>query len=358
MPTPSHAAAAKDKLQKVETELNQGKKTAARLDEKVKAEGDTLSELRHRLIASTEALEGKVLEQSRLEDKLDNLQDEIDAKKSALVDQKKKLRIFTIAIVELARQPVETLFLQTGLTTDYVRRSILIRALIPHLKEEVVLILRDIATLNDMQADLVAQQKVIKAERNNLAKQQQDLDQLIKTRQGILQKTESQKTAMMKQLASLSSEAKDLRQLLDRITPKHSAKSPLSNPSLRLKWPVSGTVVHRFGERDADGVTSQGITFSALPGSPVVSPQPGKVVFAGPFRGYGQILILQHAGGYHSFLAGFGRIDADVGQDVETGEPLGVLPATGARRTELYFEWRHNSEPVDPTGGITLSKSP
>jgi len=59
-------------------------------------------------------------------------------------------------------------------------------------------------------------------------------------------------------------------------------------------------------------------------------------------------LILQHDGGYHSFLAGFGRIDADMGQDVEAGEPLGVLPVKEDTRPELYFEWRHNTEPVDP----------
>jgi septal ring factor EnvC (AmiA/AmiB activator) len=83
----------------------------------------------------------------------------------------------------------------------------------------------------------------------------------------------------------------------------------------------------------------------------------GKVVFAGPFRGYGQILILQHAGGYHSFLAGFGRIDAEMGQDVAKGEPLGVLPAKNGTKPELYFEWRRNNEAVDPTAGIALSKS-
>ena len=79
----------------------------------------------------------------------------------------------------------------------------------------------------------------------------------------------------------------------------------------------------------------------------MVAPWDGSVVFTGPFKGYGQIVILQHRDGNHSFLAGLGRIDADKGQKVAKGEPLGILPKS-AGRPELYFEWRHNGEPVDP----------
>ena len=84
----------------------------------------------------------------------------------------------------------------------------------------------------------------------------------------------------------------------------------------------------------------------------MVAPRAGKVVFVGPFRGYGLIMILQHANGFHSFMAGFGRIDAEMGQDVVAGEPLGVLPVKPGGRPELYFEWRRGDEPVDPMGGL------
>jgi septal ring factor EnvC (AmiA/AmiB activator) len=119
-----------------------------------------------------------------------------------------------------------------------------------------------------------------------------------------------------------------------------------------LRWPVSGAVRKNFGDRDADGVTSEGMTFIAPSGAPVVAPLAGKVVFAGPFRGYGQIMILQHDNGYHSFLSGFGRIDAETGQEVAAGEPLGVLPVKTGAKPELYFEWRRGGEPVDPAGWL------
>ena len=188
---------------------------------------------------------------------------------------------------------------------------------------------------------------LIAASQQNLKAQQADLDQLIRTRLGLLSETEAQKSAAARKLVALTSEARDLHQLLARVSPPGSRPKATGVHPV-LDRPVAGAVIRRFGSKDADGITSEGLTFSSLAGSPIVAPLAGRVVFAGPFRGYGQILILQHKGGYHSFLAGFGRIDAEMGQEVAAGEPLGILPAKGNGRPELYFEWRRNGEPADP----------
>ncbi len=355
---PHHAwASTKDNLNKVESELDQQKQQAAALDEKARETSEGLRDLRQRLIAATAAFQAKEAEQEGLEDKLDELTQDIDAKNKALKDERHKLNILTDALIELSRQPPESEFLQSNLTSDHIHRAILLRALVPRLSAETETIARDLTSLGELQTQLAEQKHLAIVTQENLQGQQHDLDQLIRTRQGLLQRTEAQKEAIARQLVSLSSEAKDLRQLLDRVTPKHAPRAQEHVLRSALKPPVAGTLLHGFGTRDADGVVSQGLTYTALPGSPVVAPQAGRVVFAGPFRGYGQILILQHAGGYHSFLAGFGRIDADMGQEVGAGEPLGVLPVKSAAKPELYFEWRHNNEPIDPTEGIALSKS-
>jgi septal ring factor EnvC (AmiA/AmiB activator) len=174
---------------------------------------------------------------------------------------------------------------------------------------------------------------------------------MIRMRQGMVQRTEAEKKEAEHQLVSLSQQANDLRQLLDKVTPRHGAHpahfSTLA-PGPLLKAPIAGRVVKHYGERDADGVTSDGLMFAGLPGAPVVAPRAGRVVFAGPFKGFGQIVILQHEGGYHSLLAGFGRIDAEMAQNVEAGEPLGVLPVKSGAKPQLYFEWRRGDEPADP----------
>lgn len=112
--------------------------------------------------------------------------------------------------------------------------------------------------------------------------------------------------------------------------------------------PTSGRISVRFGEIDRFGATSRGITFVTRSGATVVSPLPGTIQFAGPFRGYGQILIVDHGNGYHSLLAGLGRIDGSVGQTVSAGEPIGVLAAPADGSPELYFEVRRNGQPVNP----------
>ncbi|HYD69744.1 murein hydrolase activator EnvC family protein [Azospirillum sp.] len=117
----------------------------------------------------------------------------------------------------------------------------------------------------------------------------------------------------------------------------------------RLTLPVGGRIVTRFGEQDRFGATSRGLTISARPGTAVVAPYAGSVMFAGPFRGYGQILIVEHSNGYHSLIAGLGRIDTAVGKHVTAGEPIALMPADGS--PDLYFELRRNGQPINPQRG-------
>jgi septal ring factor EnvC (AmiA/AmiB activator) len=343
------ASPSQDKLQKVESEMALQKKQAADLDRKTREANDNLQDLRHRLIEATRALEAKEDEQQEVEDRLHGLENEIATKNEALAKSREELATLTDVLIRLGQQPPETWFLHAGLTDEHIHRAILARSLIPRLEAESESTARDLAVLADLRWMAGEQKRLVEASRQNLKAQQSELDQLVQSRQGLLSRSESQKAAISKKLVALSSQARDLRQLLARVSP------PTSRPKggtfhAVLERPVGGTIIRTFGSRDADGITSHGITFKTMPGSPVVAPAEGRVVFAGPFRGYGNILILQHAGGYHSFLAGFGRIDADMGQEVTAGEPLGLMPAKGSvgDRPELYFEWRRNGEPVDP----------
>ena len=116
----------------------------------------------------------------------------------------------------------------------------------------------------------------------------------------------------------------------------------------RLKLPAQGTMVQRFAARTEEGGTSRGIVFSTRPDAQVVAPFAGQVAFAGPFRGYGQLLIIEHSEGYHSLLAGFSRIDCVVGQWLQTGEPVGVMGGRSENGARLYIELRQNGQPIDP----------
>ncbi|MDE2576585.1 MAG: peptidoglycan DD-metalloendopeptidase family protein, partial [Rhodospirillales bacterium] len=119
----------------------------------------------------------------------------------------------------------------------------------------------------------------------------------------------------------------------------------------RMTSPVAGHVTRGFGEAGLGGPAS-GVTYVAAPNARVVSPCGGRVVFAGPFRSFGLLSIVDCGHGYDFVLSGFDRLDAQVGQSVRAGEPLGVMPGWDPRasgtRPGLYLELRKDGRAVNP----------
>lgn len=125
----------------------------------------------------------------------------------------------------------------------------------------------------------------------------------------------------------------------------------LSDQQGRSAIPVSGPVVHAWGEAGEAG-PANGISYQAPPAARVVAPCTGRVVFAGPFRSFGLLMIVDCGGGYHFVLAGLDRLDAQVGHPVQAGEPVGVMPAwdphVGGTHPALYVELRQNGVAINP----------
>ncbi len=126
----------------------------------------------------------------------------------------------------------------------------------------------------------------------------------------------------------------------------------------RLRLPVNGARMREFGGSDGTGGTQKGLSIVSRPGSDITAPCDGWVVYAGAFRSYGQLLILNAGGGYHVLLAGMERISVDLGQFVLTGEPVAVMgdgsqasaaATTGPKQPVLYVEFRKDGTPIDPS---------
>lgn len=120
---------------------------------------------------------------------------------------------------------------------------------------------------------------------------------------------------------------------LDNFDPSQSA----------LVLPVAGTAIRR---RAPGPAATDGVNLPALARAEVVAPFDGRVVYAGPFRDFGLVLIIRHGGGYHSVLAGLDRVDVKLDHWMLAGEPVGALP--GVSGGLLYFELRRDGRPVDP----------
>jgi septal ring factor EnvC (AmiA/AmiB activator) len=124
-----------------------------------------------------------------------------------------------------------------------------------------------------------------------------------------------------------------------------------------MPFPARGRIVGRFGQSNMDsGAPSKGITLETRPGAQVIAPFDGQVVFAGSFRGYGLLLIIEHGEGYHTLLAGMARIDSTVGQHLLVGEPVGVMSEAEGKPL-LYVELRRNGQPVNPLPWLTARKA-
>jgi septal ring factor EnvC (AmiA/AmiB activator) len=124
-------------------------------------------------------------------------------------------------------------------------------------------------------------------------------------------------------------------------------------PPQTLARPISGPVIRKFGESLASGGRSNGVTLAAGRGAEVSSPGAAVVQYVGPVKGWGVILILRLAGGYHLVLAGLDRASVSVGQSVAAGQSVGSMPGgphSGGRSSpaELYLEVREQGVPVDP----------
>ena len=125
------------------------------------------------------------------------------------------------------------------------------------------------------------------------------------------------------------------------------APSAPADPVVNSGWPIAGSISGAFGE-DGAGPLDQGLTFVSDRAQPVRAPRSGTVVFAGPFLGFGLLLIVDHGHEYHSLLSGAARLDVRVGDVVVAGQIVGSIDGSEAVPARLYLELRHNGRPINP----------
>jgi len=199
------------------------------------------------------------------------------------------------------------------------------------------------------------------------------LEDLIATRRRLMARTDAQRRREAARSRALARRASSLRELIARIDARArkrrarvaATRRPRAEPraeprvataSGAARLPVRGRIVRRFGQTNDMGQPSQGIVIRTRAGAQVVAPYAGKVVFAGPFRGYGRILIIEHGEGYHTLLAGFSRIDSTLDQRVLAGEPVGIMGAPATGTPSLYVELRKNGRPINPLPWLAARK--
>lgn len=303
---------------------------------------------------------------STLESSLKNLNQSQEKATKNLLSNHESLSRILAAVLRLKRQPPQALLIVPQTPLDTAHTVVLLKDLIPQVDAETQKLRQELDEISALQNAIGDKKQEAEQRRQKLKQERAKLEGLVKRRLAAHSATEQEQKKLEAHIDKLAAQAADLRDLLQKLETERKArlakakskpkpKSAKEVASLAgMTLPVKGKILTNYGEKNDVGVTSKGITIETRPGAQVISPAKGEVVFAGNFRSYGLILIIEYGDGYHIMLSNLGRIDCALGQELVAGEPVGVMGGNdGAENAKtsaprLYVEFRSNGQPVPP----------
>ena len=346
-------------------------------DETESLERETAA-LRRQLIAAAHTAQEREEEVSALESRLDQLGAAYDVKVAALGRERTQMIGTLGALTRIALMPPVAAIVMPMRPIDTVRGGLLLRAAVPSIEERAHLLKQELDDLAALRREISIWRDELNGAVTALRAERDRLDALLERKASLVRETEAEREVAISRIEGLAAEATNLRELLERLgtagapvpAPSPATGAPETGEQLaaapariltrpdgirsftaargQMIPPVRGPRVRSYGQDDEFGQTEKGITLETRPAARVVAPFDGQIVFAGEFRRYGPILIIEHGEGYHSLLAGLSRLDAVVGQWVLAGEPVGLMGPTTNGRPRLYVELRRRGRPVNP----------
>ncbi|HXZ22272.1 MAG TPA: peptidoglycan DD-metalloendopeptidase family protein [Pseudolabrys sp.] len=289
------------------------------------------------------------------------------------------------ALQRIGRRPPPALIATPEDALQAVRTAMVLGAVLPEMRHEVEALANDLSELLVVRKKIDTEQNQLKTEVALLDAGRARMNALVDERQRQLAEREKALDTERARAGGLARQVDDLKDLIVKleqgldpaIREAREAARLDSRPQLsafrdparltpaiafasargQVPIPVNGVKLKEFGAPDGSGGQEKGLSIATRAGAQVTAPADGWVVYAGPFRSYGQLLILNVGGGYHILLAGMDRISVDLGQFVLTGEPVAVMGngshiaavlAIGSSQPVLYVEFRKDGVPVDP----------
>ena len=377
-------------LDSVRSQQRQSVDSQAKLRLQIEALSEDRRGLNQQLIESATAVrdvEAKIddaqLRLQSLDAREQVFQKSLDERRSAIIE-------ILAALQRVGQRPPPALLVRPEDALKALRTAITLGAVVPDMRAEADAIAGDLAELSRVRKDIVSERATLSQNLDRLANEQLRLNMLIDARQKKQATTEQALDTERQHAVDLSHQVDNLKDLIakleasltpatraardsargieaDSTRPKLAALGDpgrlapaiaFANARGHLRLPVNGVPIRAFGASDGVGGTQKGLSIATHAGAQITAPCDGWVVYAGPFRSYGQLLILNAGGGYHVLLAGMERISVDLGQFVLTGEPVAVMGgqaqlsaavAIGSKKPALYVEFRKDGTPIDPS---------
>lgn len=342
--------------------IEQYKKDEKRLKEEAqKVEGD-LESTKDKLVDIAHSVQSNESTLQKLEQQMALLERQRTDMQESLDDDRKSIGKLIIALQRIRRVPTEAMIARPNAPIDTARSAMLMGDILPAItrqSEALKVKLEELAALNE---ELQAKQQEANKRSDVLKSEQEKLEKLIQEREDLFAKINKDLKVRQSEIAQVSQQAKNLDDLVKRLDQERtrnaakaqkSTKKPVSYASLPkvgdTQLPLKGFIQTRFNEEDSFGANSQGLVIEGRAGALIVAPMGGVIRFAGYFKNYGNMVILEHKNGYHSLIAGLEKVDTVVDQSVGAGEPLGKLySSSSGKNPTLYYELRHNGKAVDP----------
>ena len=374
---PAAALTPAEELRRVEQKLVAERARQNNLESRSSALDQEMAALRGRLVRSAAAVQQSEAAVTVLETDVALLGARHDAKWQEWRRNRAGLAAALVALLRLRRSPPEALALQPALWTDTSRTLSLLGKTVPALRDRVARLSGDRAELAALRG---AKDDKLAALADANAKHRREsgrLETLLRRKSSLQATVMADRRHAAGQTGALAKQAKDLKDLVHVLiaaagrpakpapavprrapeprrdtAPDHTllddeVAQPVIVPS-SLPLPAFGEVVLDFGDRPDGDAPSQGVTLKTRESAQVIAPHDGRIVFVGPFRGYGELLIIEHSEEYHTLLAGFSHIHGEVGQWVRAGEPVGIMGRGAGLAPRLYIEVRRNGQPINP----------
>ena len=338
--------------------------------------------LNRRLIETASRIKRGEARIDESERRLDELGEREERLKSSLSARHETASAALAALQRIGRSLPPVLVAEPGDVLAAMRSVALLEQVVSSLRREVAELDRDLSALTDLRARIDRERRQLLASGERLREERVQMKELLETKRAALAITEAELLETRRRAEKLARETKTLKELIARTAMRKEKAAAAkggqkdkkgekrgfgrTEPAIAfgkakgtLPFPVHGRLKAGFGQKNTLGYPSRGVSISTRSGAQVTSPADGWVVYAGPFRSYGRLLILNVGGGYHIVLAGLERIDVGVGRFVLLGEPVGamgagasaarsVLAGEAAGDPLLYVEFRKGGNAVDP----------
>jgi murein hydrolase activator len=400
---------AKKRLDETEQQLQSSRAKEQGLASQLEGLAEERARLNTELIEAGERVQAGEAKLSETEAKLAELTGQVNVIRSSITERKEAIVKMLRAMQRIGRTPPPALVTRRDDALAVVRSAMLLADVFPELKYQADNLSRELEGLVTLEDGIRERRDEEKRETERLAAERSRVDRLLEEKKSKLAKGEADLATIKLSATSLAAEVADLNELVEKLdtqiakvevaqydaeiaaeralrdrlqkeamaTPEHesvieikpeSTKVAFASPDRLkpatpfeaakglLRLPAQGRKLKGFGDADPTGTTLKGLSLQTREEARITAPSDGWVVYAGEFRSYGQLLIINAGGGYHILLAGMSRIDVSLGQFVLAGEPIAEMGSSGApsqggndsSRPVLYVEFRKDGRPIDP----------